>query len=345
MIEIKKGNLLQSDVEALVNTVNSIGYMGKGVALQFKQAFPENFTAYQQACRAKKVRPGKMFVFKTESMINPKFIINFPTKRHWRGNSRLEDIESGLYALIQEIKRLGIRSIALPPLGCGLGGLDWKVVRPMIEKAFSDLPEVRVLLFEPAGAPDAKAMPVRTERPKMTIARALFLKLMEQYLSQAYRLTLLEIQKLAYFLQESGEPLRLKYESGLYGPYAENLNKVLERMEGHFIRGYGDSQKRDVEIEIASEANKEADEFLVGKEESKRHLERVARLIEGFETPYGMELLSSAHWVAVHNDSPARDADSAIEQVHRWNTRKEKMFKPSHIRVAWTRLKDEGWVS
>jgi O-acetyl-ADP-ribose deacetylase (regulator of RNase III) len=345
MIEIKKGNLLQSDVEALVNTVNSIGYMGKGVALQFKQAFPENFTAYQQACRAKKVRPGKMFVFKTESMINPKFIINFPTKRHWRGNSRIEDIESGLYALIQEIKRLGIRSIALPPLGCGLGGLDWKVVRPMIEKAFSDLPGVRVLLFEPAGAPDAKAMPVRTERPKMTIARALFLKLMEQYLSQAYRLTLLEIQKLAYFLQESGEPLRLKYESGLYGPYAENLNKVLERMEGHFIRGYGDSQKRDVEIEIAAEANKEAEEFLVDKEESKKHLERVARLIEGFETPYGMELLSSAHWVAVHNDSPARDADSAIEQVHRWNTRKEKMFKPSHIRVAWKRLKDEGWIS
>ena len=345
MIQIKKGNLLQSDAEALVNTVNSIGYMGKGVALQFKQAFPENFTAYQQACRAKKVRPGKMFVFKTGSMINPKFIINFPTKRHWRGNSRLEDIESGLYALIQEIKRLGIRSIALPPLGCGLGGLDWKVVRPMIEKAFSDLPEVRVLLFEPAGAPDAKAMPVRTERPKMTIARALFLKLMEQYLSQAYRLTLLEIQKLAYFLQESGEPLRLKYESGLYGPYAENLNKVLERMEGHFIRGYGDSQKRDAEIEIASEAYKEADEFLVDKEESKKHLERVARLIEGFETPYGMELLSSVHWVAVHNDSPARDADSAIEQVHRWNTRKEKMFKPNHIRVAWTRLKDEDWIS
>lgn len=345
MIEIKKGNLLQSDVEALVNTVNSVGYMGKGVALQFKQAFPENFTAYQQACRAKKVRPGKMFVFKTESMINPKFIINFPTKRHWRGNSRIEDIESGLYALIHEIKRLGIRSIALPPLGCGLGGLDWKVVRPMIEKAFSDLPGVRVLLFEPAGAPDAKAMLVRTERPKMTVARALFLKLMEQYLSQAYRLTLLEIQKLAYFLQESGEPLRLKYESGLYGPYAENLNKVLERMEGHFIRGYGDSQKRDVEIEIGSEANKEADEFLVDKEESKKRLERVARLIEGFETPYGIELLSSVHWVAVHNDSPARDADSAIEQVHRWNTRKEKMFKPSHIRVAWKRLKDEGWIS
>ena len=345
MIEIKKGNLLRSDVEALVNTVNSVGYMGKGVALQFKQAFPENFNAYQRACKTREVRPGKMFVFKTGLMINPKYIINFPTKRHWRGKSRLEDIESGLTALIKEVRCLGIKSIALPPLGCGLGGLDWKVIRPIIEKAFFDMPEVRVLLFEPVGAPEAKAMPVRTERPKMTIARALFLKLMEQYLSQAYRLTLLEIQKLAYFLQESGEPLRLKYESGLYGPYAANLNKVLERMEGHFIRGYGDSQKPDVEIEIAAEANKEADEFLVDKEESKRHLEKVARLIEGFETPYGMELLSSAHWVAVHNDSPARDADLAIEQVHRWNTRKEKMFKPSRIRVAWARLQDEGWIS
>ena len=158
MIEVKKGNLLRSDVEALVNTVNSVGYMGKGVALQFKQAFPANFTAYQKACRAKEVKPGKMFVFKTGLMINPKYIINFPTKRHWRGNSRLEDIESGLITLIQEIKRLGIRSIALPPLGCGLGGLDWKVVHPMIEKAFSDMPAVRVLLFELAGAPEAKTI-------------------------------------------------------------------------------------------------------------------------------------------------------------------------------------------
>ena len=145
-------------MEALVNAVNSVGYMGKGVALQFKQAFPENFTAYQKACRAKEVRPGKMFVFETGSIISPKYIINFPTKRHWRGNSRLEDIESGLSALIQEVKRLGIGSIAVPPLGCGLGGLDWKVVRPMIEKAFSDMPEVRVLLFEPAGALEEKTI-------------------------------------------------------------------------------------------------------------------------------------------------------------------------------------------
>jgi O-acetyl-ADP-ribose deacetylase (regulator of RNase III) len=240
MIEIAKGNLLEADVEALVNTVNCVGFMGKGIALQFKQAFPENFTAYQAACRGGEVVPGRMFVFDNSRLINPLYIINFPTKRHWRGKSRMTDIQSGLKALTEEVRRLGVRSIAVPPLGCGLGGLDWREVRPMIEGAFAALPDVRVLLFEPAGTPKAKKMPVRTSRPHLTPARALFIKLMDAYGALEYSRTLLELQKLAYFLQEAGEPLRLKYEAGHYGPYAANLNKVLDVMEGHFIRGYGD---------------------------------------------------------------------------------------------------------
>src|SRR6266700_7336411 len=150
-----------------------------------------------------------MFVFDNSRLINPRHIINFPTKRHWRGKSRITDIESGLKALIEEVRRLNVRSIAVPPLGCGLGGLDWRKVRPMIEQAFAALQEVRVLLFEPAGAPEARQMPVRTKRPKLTVARALFIRLMDQYAAQSYRLTLLEIQKLAYFLQEAGQPLKL----------------------------------------------------------------------------------------------------------------------------------------
>lgn len=144
-----------ADAEALVNTVNCVGYMGKGVALQFKKAFPGNFAAYQKACRAQQVQPGRMFVFETGSMLNPRYIINFPTKRHWRGKSRYADIEAGLCALVSEVRNLAIRSIALPPLGCGLGGLDWKRVRPMIEAAFAGAPDVRVMLFAPAGAPEA----------------------------------------------------------------------------------------------------------------------------------------------------------------------------------------------
>ncbi|MBK8638996.1 MAG: macro domain-containing protein [Chromatiaceae bacterium] len=349
MIELTRGNLLEAPAEALVNTVNCIGYMGKGIALQFKQAFPANFKAYEAACHASDMVPGRMFIHDNEGLVNPRYIINFPTKRHWRGKSRIEDVAAGLEALVADVRRLGIRSIAVPPLGCGLGGLDWKVVRPMIEQAFAPLPDVGVLLFEPAGAPAAKAMPVRTARPHMTAARALFIKLMEAYSALDYSRTLLEVQKLAYFLQEAGEPLRLKYEAGHYGPYAANLNKVLEVMEGHFIRGFGDSQKPDAEIELLPGAVEEATEFLKNRMDSVARLERVAGLIEGFETPYGMELLSTVHWSACYGghrgESPATDVESAVDLVHAWNPRKRGIFKLDHIHVAWARLAQNGWLA
>jgi O-acetyl-ADP-ribose deacetylase (regulator of RNase III) len=274
MIEMTRGNIIEADAEVLVNTVNCEGFMGKGIALQFKKAFPENFKAYARACRAGEVKPGRMFVFPTGSMMNPKYIINFPTKRKWREKSRMEDIESGLTALVDELRRLKISSVAVPPLGCGLGGLNWREVRPRIEQALAALPDVRVMLFEPGGKPDPTAMPIRTKRPKLTPARALFIRLIRQYTEMAYRLTLLEIQKLAYFLQESGQPLRLTYIGHVYGPYAHNLNKVLETLEGHFIRGYGDSQNPDVEIELLPGATEEAERFLAKDKEVAARLQR-----------------------------------------------------------------------
>src|SRR3990172_4048125 len=345
MIEITHGNILRTDAEALVNTVNCVGFMGKGIALQFKNAHPDNYDAYKKACDAGDVQPGRMFIYEIGSMINPRYIINFPTKRHWKGKSRLEDIKAGLKALIGEVRKRDIRSIAVPPLGCGLGGLQWSVVRPLIEKAFAELPAVKILLFEPDGAPDARTMPVGTRHPKMTIARALFIKLMHQYNQFAYRLTLLEIQKLAYFLQEAGEPLKLRYEAGIYGPYAHNLNKVLEALEGHYTRGYGDTQKPDVEIELLPRADEEADKFLMQHQDKRPLLERVADLIEGFETPYGMELLSSVHWVARRDPAPPRTPEETIHKMHQWNERKQRMFRDEHISIAWKRLQEKGWIS
>ena len=348
MIEIAKGNLLTADAEALVNTVNCVGFMGKGIALQFKQAFPANFKTYERACKADEMVPGRMLVHDNGGLVNPRWIINFPTKRHWRGKSRIEDIESGLTALVAEVQRLGIDSIAVPPLGCGLGGLDWRVVRPMIEAAFARLPDVRVLLFEPSGAPQAKSMPVGTKRPNITQARALFIRLMDAYAALDYSRTLLEVQKLAYFLQGAGEPLRLRYEAGHYGPYAANLNKVLEVMEGHFIRGYGDSQKPDAEIELLPGAVDTATAFLADKPESRQRLEQVVELIEGFETPYGMELLASVHWVAHHASNgfakPAASSAEAGERLRGWNARKARLFKPEHVAVAWQQLDGAGWL-
>ncbi|MBF2760371.1 MAG: macro domain-containing protein [Ectothiorhodospiraceae bacterium AqS1] len=151
MIEATRGNLLEADAEALVNTVNCVGVMGKGIALQFKRAFPKNFTEYAKACKGKEIKPGKVMVFETGNMLNQRYIVNFPTKRHWKEKSRMGDIETGLMDLCAQVQRLNIQSIAIPPLGAGLGGLNWHEVRQRIEAAFETMPEVRVLLFEPEG--------------------------------------------------------------------------------------------------------------------------------------------------------------------------------------------------
>ena len=238
MITFSKGDLLQSGAEAVINTVNCVGVMGKGIALQFKQAFPRNYDAYRRACDAGEVRLGEMFVFDTGSMINPRWIINFPTKGHWKAKSRLSDIETGLEDLKRVILENGIRSIAVPPLGCGNGGLDWAEVEPVIRRALGDLDEVDVRLFAPGAAPKVDEMRVGTTRPNMSRGRALVLTLLGLYGAAGYRHSLLEVQKLTYFLQAAGEDLKLGFQKYQYGPYAENLNHVLQRIEGHFIRGY-----------------------------------------------------------------------------------------------------------
>ncbi|MGB9498210.1 MAG: macro domain-containing protein [Dissulfuribacterales bacterium] len=343
MITLTWGNLPEDKVEAIVNTVNCVGVMGKGIALQFKQGFPDNFKAYARACKNSDVRLGKMFIFSTDSFVNLKYIINFPTKNHRRGKSKIEDVETGLADLAKELCRLKIKSIAIPPLGCGYGGLSWADVRRMVENTFKNLPEIEVHLYEPKGAPEAESMPIDTKTPNMTKSRALFIKLLQQYTIPGYRLSLLEIQKLAYFLQISGEPLRLKYEKHTYDPYAENLNFVLQHIEGHFIRGYGD-RSRKASIQLLPGAEEQADNFLKNSPEATKHLSRVANLIEGFETPYGMELLSSVHWVCMDKKNPAQNTDKTCEKIFTWNARKKKTFEKSHIIKARNRLSEQNWL-
>ena len=228
-----------------------------------------------------------MFTVPTSNVLYPKYIINFPTKRHWKGKSKIEDIKSGLKALVAEVQQLGISSIAIPPLGCGNGGLNWAEVKPLIESAFAQLPDVQVVIFEPSGAPVAEKMPVATKKPNMTRGRALFIRLLELYGIPGYELTKLEIQKLAYFLQEAGEPLKLPYVKHIYGPYAANLNHVLKHIEGHYIRGYGDGSGKG-EIYVLPEGREAAQAFLETEPDAQKRLERVSNLIYGFETPYGL---------------------------------------------------------
>jgi O-acetyl-ADP-ribose deacetylase (regulator of RNase III) len=345
VIEYRSGDILSADAEALVNTVNCVGVMGRGIALQFKKAFPDNFKAYEAACRRGEVQPGRMFVFDTQQLGNPRYIINFPTKRHWRGNSRMADIESGLAALVGEIRARGIRSIAIPPLGSGLGGLDWSDVRPRIDKALNALPEVKAIVFEPRGAPQPGEMVKSRDAPAMTAGRAALVGLMHRYLGGLLDpfVTLLEVHKLMYFMQAAGERLRLRYVKGPYGPYAENLRQVLSAVEGHLVAGYADGgDAPDKQLELVPGAVPDAAAFLEHHSDTRRRFDRVADLVEGFETPFGLELLATVHWVATKDG--AATADEVIERTYAWNDRKRR-FSPRQIRLALDVLRAKGWFT
>ena len=343
MIEYKSGDILSEDAEALVNTVNCVGVMGRGIALQFKNAFRKNFTAYAAACKKKEVRPGRMFVHETGQLTNPRLIVNFPTKRHWRGKSRMEDIEAGLKALAETVRQYHIQSIAIPPLGSGLGGLDWAEVKPRIEAVMAQLPDVRVILFAPEGAPAAETMAHHREAPKMTAGRAALVELMRRYLAGLLDpfITLLEVHKLMYFMQEAGEPLRLKFQKGSYGPYAENLRHVLNAIEGHLISGYADGGDAPHKpLELAPGAIEDAAAFLQQHADTRGRFDKVAALVEGFESSFGLELLATVHWILQHES--VRSKDEVVRHTYAWNERK-RQFNPRQIALAANVLIDKGW--
>ncbi len=345
MIDFSTGDILAADVEAVVNTVNCVGIMGRGIALQFKNTYPENFSRYEAACASGIVQPGRMFVFETGRLTNPRFIINFPTKRHWRGKSRMEDVESGLKALREEIQVRAITSIAIPPLGSGLGGLDWADVRPRIEQAVADLPNTRIVIYEPRGAPTAKEMSASSKVPNMTPGRASLVVLMHQYLSGLMDpfVSLLEIHKLMYFMQEAGESLNLKYAKATYGPYAENLRHVLRAVEGHLISGYADGgDAPDKQLELVPGAVAEAGALLTSATETRNRFDRVSELVEGYETPFGLELLATVHWVATRDG--AASAEEALFATYAWGERKRR-FNPAQVERAYATLQARGWLA
>jgi O-acetyl-ADP-ribose deacetylase (regulator of RNase III) len=342
-----EGNLLEADVDAVVNTVNTVGVMGKGIALQFRRAYPSMFRAYVAAVKAGDVQIGRMHVWTNDALGGPRYIINFPTKSHWRARSRLADVELGLSDLVKVVEDLRITSIAVPPLGCGNGGLAWSQVEPLIVGAFTRLPAVDVRLYPPAGAPSAAAMVTRTPRPPWTVGKAALVDLVSRYGAEALDVSLIEVQKLMYFLQEAGEPLRLRYQKGHYGPYAENLQHVLRAVEGHFLVGFGDGSlplASAEPISVLPGVAEEASAVLAAHPGTRDRESRVLDLAAGWESAYGLELLSTVHWVAVHAPDPAADPDDAASRVAEWSPRKATLFTAEHVRLAWSHLAASGWL-
>ena len=350
MIRYTRGNLLDEPVEALVNTVNTVGVMGKGIALMFKERFPKNMAAYSQACKAGQVTTGKMFVTETGELMGARWIINFPTKQHWRDKSKIEWIEEGLQELKQFIIEHQVKSIAIPPLGAGNGGLNWHEVKSKIEAALSDLDQVEIVIFEPTA--QYQNIVKKTGVSQLTPARAMIAELVRRYWFLGIECSLLEIQKLAWFLQRAIEQkqlpneLKLNFQANFYGPYAANLGHLLNAMDGSYLKSdkripdcdpldviwFNDQQKSNVQTYLLSEAK----DYMVAVEEA-------AKLIEGLESPFGMELLATVDWL-IYKEGYQPNVEAIQQGLANWSAgecwaqRKLNLFKPEHIQYALNKL-------
>ena len=358
MITFRQGNLLKAPVEALVNTVNTVGIMGKGIALMFKEAFPENFRAYEEACERKEVRIGHMFVTESSRLDGPRWIINFPSKKHWRQPSKLEWIKEGLEDLRRVVAEKGIRSIALPPLGCGNGGLDWADVRPEIEHAMAPLSDVEVMVFEPTEKYQNVAKPTGVQ--KLTPARALVAEMVWRYWVVGSGCTYLEVQKLGWFLERTIDrlalpnPLKLQFSADKYGPYSDRLRHLLNGLDGSYL--HCDKRLSDAGPQDTIWFDEERRSFLelYLKQEEQRSLlpvlERTTALIEGFESPLGMELLATVDWLIDREKCEANVAAIRDGLAH-WSAgpeaaeRKLSLFNERLIGLALNRLASENRLS
>lgn len=350
MMRFTTGNLLDADVEALVNTVNTVGVMGKGIALMFKEHFAPNYEAYAAACKAGEVRVGRMFVTPTEKLSGPRWIINFPTKQSWRKPTKLEWIRDGLEDLRRVVQEKQIRSVAVPPLGCGNGGLDWADVRPLIESALDGLEGVEVIVYEPTTKYQNVAKRKGVE--KLTPARALVAEMVRRYWVLGIECTILEAQKLAWFLervivkQGLENALDLRFKADRYGPYAHRLHHLLDGLDGSYLhcdKRLADASAFDT---IWFESAKRAHVDLYLKTEAKTYLpalEATDALIDGFQSPIGMEALATVDWLiareGVELTLPAiRDGISSWPAGRQHAQRKERLFSDRLLDLTLERL-------
>ena len=339
MITMITGNLLETNAEALVNPVNTVGVMGKGIALQFKEAFSHNYEEYRTACKNKTFNIGDILVKNDfNSLLGNKLIINFPTKKHWKQPSEYSYIESGLQSLAKYIKDNDVKSIAIPPLGCGNGGLDWNIVKPMIEKYLSQL-TADIHLYEPNAA--VKELPQKkapANIAKLTPARAMLLYMLFHYEAFGEYSSLFSANKLAFFLQKMGENLNLKFEAHLFGPYTENVKRVLYTLNGTYLSGLEQNEAKAFEpLKLNYDRFDEIKQYINNEliDEQKKRLKKMIKFIEGFESDLSLEILASVAMILDGN--PSLSLEKVTEEC-KWNERKRRLFKNEYIKIAFDHL-------
>jgi O-acetyl-ADP-ribose deacetylase (regulator of RNase III) len=345
MIKYVVGNVLESSASVLVNTVNTVGVMGKGIALQFKNTFPNNFRAYSQACKAGDIAIGKLFMSMDSNITTgEKLIINFPTKTDWRKPSEYSYIEAGLIDMVRIIKEKSIKSIALPPLGAGNGGLDWERVKKIIENILSSLDDVEIYIYEPTNKIKEY---LKKERVKLTDARAMLLAVLYDLVKNGEYVSEFSSEKVCYFMQRFGakQYFRLNFEPNFYGPYSGKVRYVLNVLNGSYIMGYSDMNKKPFEpLILAGDGYESVVKYLENKSHLNEIVQKTTRFLTGFYSDFALELLSSIDYIICKENT--FDKKIICENLNQWNDRKRSIFSnQNYIDISINHLKNTPSIS
>jgi O-acetyl-ADP-ribose deacetylase (regulator of RNase III) len=326
MIRYIEGNILESNADALVNTVNIVGVMGKGLALQFKKEFPQNYRVYQKACKDGSFSIGDLIVTEEESLLyGKKIIIDLPTKTDWRKPSEYSYIEEGLKKLSDLIREKNIKSVAIPSLGTGHGGLDWNKVKSLIEAILKNTnSDIQVYL---PNFVIQEAM--REERARLTPARAMLLAVLFDLVKNGEFVSEFSAEKVAYFLQRFGasDMFKLNFQPNFYGPYSGKVRRVLYYLNGSYITGYSAMDKKPFEpLGIMMDAEKDVMDYL-NEGSNLAYLDIVNRtkdFLSGFYSAFGLELLSTIDFLSSKHKT--KDLGTLLSQLKNWSNRKQTLF-------------------
>ncbi len=337
MIQYKTGNILDSDTQALVNTVNTVGVMGKGIALQFKKAFPANFKTYAAACKNKSFHIGELLITTEKTLLNEKTIINFPTKKDWRKPSEYSYIEQGLIALKEQIITKNIQSIAIPPLGAGNGGLNWQQVKQLLIQHLEHI-DCDIYIYEPSN--QIKEL-MNKERVKLTPARAMLLSVLYEFVKNGEFVSEFAAEKSAYFLQRFGaeNAFKLIFKPDFYGPYSGKVRHVLYHLNGSYIKGYGSKDTKPFEeLDIIMSTETDIDNFLKLPENNQYRdiVKKTKDFLKGFYSPFGLELLSTIDFIRTEQN--IHSEEEIGQALNQWSSRKTRFSNPKFIQVSLKNL-------
>ena len=355
MVRILVGDLFASKAQTLVNTVNCVGVMGKGVALEFKKRFPEMFEDYVKRCRAGLVKLGEPYLYR--NLVGP-WILNFPTKHHWRSVSSLSSIVQGLRYLVAHYKEWGITSLAVPPLGCGHGQLEWRVVGPTLYRYLNSM-DIPVELYAPYGTPgeqlavDFLSGATRSEdsappeKQRLTPALVALVEILARIEREPYHWPVgrTMFQKIAYFATMSGLPTGLSYRRASYGPFSDDVKQLITRLVNNGLV-FEESVGQKLVIKPGRTYKDAISAFHESLEQWNGTLDKIVDLFLRLNTREA-EIAATVHFTAnqlICERQRATEQD-VLDEVRRWKQRRRPPLEDEEVAVAIRSLNAMKWIN